>query len=128
MGLHGTAVGANNNLINRRVDENFGLGDDWAFSTLTVSANEITITSRTHLVDTSGGAQQVDTIAGGVKGQELIIHASSAANGLTITHNATPSTDEVCIVDGTDFVSNDVYDFVRLHYNGTYWVGTKHNL
>ena len=128
MTIHNTVVGAANNLIYRRIDENFGLGADWAFTTLTVGSNEITVISTTHLVDTSSASQTVNTIAGGVKGQNLIIQASSASNSLTITHDATPTTNEICIVDGTDFVSNDIYDFVRLFFNGTYWIGTKHNL
>ncbi len=128
MTMHSTVVDANNNIVPRRIDENNSLGSTYALTSLDEDSNDIEITGKSHVVNTSTGAQTVTTITGGVKGQDLFLKASSTAYALTVTHTAAPTTDQVCVLDGSNFVSSNKSDFLRATYDGTYWMATKHNL
>ena len=118
--MHTTVVTADNEIINRRIDENFGYGA-YAFTTLTVTSNTITITGHKHYVDKSGGAQTVNTISGGVKGQELVLQRSGS-NNLVIADAA-----DNIIVHAGNFTCDNDYDYVRLFYDGTNWIGEGKN-
>ncbi len=81
--------------------------------TLTVTANAITIGAFSeYLVNTSGGAQTLNTINGGSSGKELVLKISSASNALTIT-----SAGNIAIPAGQDIVLSALQDNVLLRYD-----------
>jgi len=115
--MHSTVVTANNEVINRRIDENFSLGESYAFSELSVTSNTVTVTGKTHVITSTGSSEEIDTISGAVKGQTIKFFADS---GVLVKFTE----DDNIAIEGTTNTSiyisgNEHFEVI---YNGTNYV------
>jgi hypothetical protein len=114
--IHETVVGSANNLINRRIDENFGLGNTYALTTLDIEEDTNEINTHTHIISAeSGTTDDLETINGGLKGQRLYLMVKT---GHTIT---VKETDNISLETGSTVDITDT-DILLLMYNGTSWL------
>lgn len=88
-------------------------------TTLTVTANAITVTNSQHLINTSSTAQSVNTINGTVPGQLLLLKASSITNALTVTNGT-----NIKLTNGTNWVSQSLNSNLLLCWDSVnnYWI------
>lgn len=91
-------------------------------SELTIASGAITVTSGWHLVDTQGDAStdDLDTINGGVFGQNLRISPASGSRDVVVKHN----TGNIKCPGGTDITLAHDTDMVELIKYGDSWVVT----
>jgi len=82
-------------------------------ATLTVVAQAVTATGNNFLIDTSGGAQILDTVNGLTEGMIIIIGTNSSSNSGTLTEGGSPA-----------FVLAGSADFVMSGSNHR-WIGIK---
>jgi len=86
---------------------------------LTVTTNAVTVGDFSqYLIDTSGAAQTVTTINGGIDGQLVLLKASSVSNALTISNSS-----GIKLQSGASFVTSSLQDNILLEYDSTnsYW-------
>ena len=117
--MHETILTANNEIIPRRIDENFSLGVEYALTELSVSSSTITVEGRSHVITSTGSSEEIDTISGAVKGQEITFFASS---GVTVEFTEDDNI-EIEGTTGTSIYISGNENF-RVMYNGTNYIET----
>lgn len=87
------------------------------FLDLTISSGAVTITSSLHqLIGEGGVADDLDTINGGIEGDELIIRAKDSA----VTITAKDGTGNLALT--SDFAMDHNQDVLELIFDGTNWL------
>lgn len=125
-GPHKYITDVNNNPIYRKMEENFGIGPDYAFTEVSISSNAITASYPTHLVDAAGTINDIDTSSGVYAGMQLVLMRKAGAGTVTIADDAGTGLSNI-IVHGGSFNLDSDYDLIRLVHNGTEWVGVGSN-
>lgn len=121
MGQFPVIVDVNNNIIPRKIEENFSLGIDYALTTLTIDTGVITAGHyNNYLVAVETGAtDDLATISGGTKGQKLLLMAADDAETVVVKHG----TGNIYLSGAADFSLDSDKDYIELFYTGSLWVG-----
>jgi len=87
---------------------------------LTIATGVITVSQGFHTVDTEadGASDDLVTINGGTTGMTVILSAVNDARTVVVKHN----TGNIWLVGKADISLDDLYDSIRLTWNGTKWV------
>lgn len=87
---------------------------------LTIATGAITVTQKYHKIDTEANAasDDLDTISGGVAGQELIIRADNTARTVVVKHG----TGNIRSFSASDVTLDETYKSAHLIYDGTNWL------
>jgi len=90
-----------------------------AITTLTIATGAITITQKHHFVDTqaSAASDDLDTINGGVEGQELFLQADQSSRTVVLKH----ATDNIRTWNGQDISLDETYKTAHLLFDGSFW-------
>ena len=89
-------------------------------ASVTIASGAITYSSAYMVVDTEGGASSdnLDTINGGVDGDEVSIRSTTGARDITIRDNGT-SGGNILLKKNLDVLLDESYDMITLKYRGS---------
>lgn len=89
-------------------------------TTLTIATGAITVVQQYHLVDTEAAAasDDLDTISGGVTGEQIVLRAANTARTVVIKH----ATGNIQLNGAADFSLDTTEKALALFFDGTNWL------